>query len=301
MMPRLLVLAGATGTGKSELGITLAERLGGEVVNADAMQLYRGMDIGTAKTPPAERRGVPHHLLDVLHVTETASVAAYQQQARAVIERLLAAQRMPILVGGSGLYIQAVIDEMAFPGTDPDVRRRYLQLVAERGPERMHGELRSLDPTAAATILPTDGRRIARALEVRELTGNPFTAKLPARGPARYDALILTVDRPTAQLDVRLAERVDAMMAAGFLDEVRGLLDAGLRRGTTARRALGYSQLIDVVDGKRSVEQAVADTVTGTRRLVRRQRSWFRRDPRRHDVDAADPRLLDAALALLRP
>lgn len=299
-MPGLLVLAGPTGTGKSELGISLAQRLNGEVVNADAMQLYRGMDIGTAKTPPAERRGVPHHLLDVLDVTETASVAMYQQQARAVIEGLLAAGRMPILVGGSGLYIQAVIDEMSFPGTDPEVRRRYLQMVAERGPESMHGELRSLDPAAAATILPTDGRRIVRALEVRAITGRPYTANLPVPGPPRYDALILTLDRPTASLDARLAARVGAMMAAGFLDEVRRLLGSGLRQGTTAKRALGYAQLIEVVDGMRTPEQAVTDTVTATRRFVRRQRSWFRRDPRRHDLDAADPGLLDAALALLR-
>ncbi len=297
MTPRLVVVAGPTGTGKSDLGIRLAARLGGEVINADSMQLYRGMDIGTAKVPPADRCGVTHHLLDVLDVRQPASVARYQQQARSVIERLLAAGRTPILVGGSGLYIQSVIDEIDFPGTDPATRERYLTQVQEQGAEAVHELLAGLDPAAAASIMPSDGRRIARALEVLEITGKPFTATLPALDPARYGAVVLTLDRDTARLDRTVAGRVETMMAAGFLDEVRRLLDAGLRDGSTARRALGYPQLTAVIDGVATVEQAVLDTVTATRRFVRRQRSWFRRDSRRHDLDADDPGLLDAALA----
>ncbi|WP_029137911.1 tRNA (adenosine(37)-N6)-dimethylallyltransferase MiaA [Nakamurella lactea] len=296
---RLVVVCGPTGTGKSELGIELALRLDGEVINADSMQLYRGMDIGTAKVPVARRHGVEHHLLDVLEVTETASVAVYQAAARAQIERLLTAGRTPVLVGGSGLYVQAVIDEIAFPGTDPAVREKFLEQVQERGAAALHAELAAVDPAAAAAIQPGNGRRIARALEVIEITGQPFTATMPVPGPARYDAVILTLDRPTEQLDRRLAERVDAMLAAGFLDEVTGLIGRGLRQGSTARRALGYAQLIEVVDGIRALPDATTDTVTATRRFVRRQRSWFRRDARRHDLDATDPALLDAALALV--
>lgn len=294
------MVAGPTGTGKSGLGIRLADRLGGEVINADSMQLYRGMDIGTAKVPPTERCGVTHHLLDVLDVWQPASVARYQQQARTVIERLLAAGRTPILVGGSGLYIQSVIDEIDFPGTDPAIRQKHLVLVQEQGAEAVHALLAGLDPAAAASIMPSDGRRIARALEVMEITGKPFTATLPTPGLARYGAVILTLDRDTEQLDRALATRVETMMATGFLDEVRRLLDAGLRDGSTARRALGYPQLTAVIDGLATVEQAVLDTVSATRRFVRRQRSWFRRDSRRHELDAEDPGLLDAALVRIK-
>lgn len=297
--PRLVVIAGPTGTGKSDLAIALAQRVDGEVINADSMQLYRGMDIGTAKVTPAQRRQVPHHLLDVIDVTETASVAVYQPRAREIIEQLLAAGRTPILAGGSGLYVQAVIDEIVFPGTDPDVRAKFLSLVEERGAAAMHGELALIDPQCAATILPTNGRRIARALEVNEITGKPFIATLPVPGRPRYDAAILTVDLATDQLDSRLADRVEAMMAAGFLQEVHELLGRGLRTGNTARRALGYAQLIEAIDGHRAVTDAVADTIQATRRFVRRQRSWFRRDTRRHDLDAADPGLLAAAVAVV--
>jgi tRNA dimethylallyltransferase len=297
---RLVVVAGPTGTGKSDLGIALAEHLDGEVINADSMQLYRGMDIGTAKVPPGQRRGVAHHLLDVLDVTETASVAVYQGRARAEIERLLAAGRTPILVGGSGLYVQAVIDEIAFPGTDPAVRAKYLQQVEERGAAALHAELATADPAAAAGILPTNRRGLARALVVIEMTGRPFTATMPVPGPARYDAVVLTLDRPTDELDRRLADRVQAMLAAGFLDEVRHLLQHGLREGTTAPRALGYAELIDVVDGTRTLADAADATITATRRFVRRQRSWFRRDARRHELDATDPDLLHRALDLVR-
>lgn len=295
---RLLVIAGPTGTGKSDLAIAAAQRVGGEVINADSMQTYRGMDIGTAKVTAAQRESVPHHLLDIWDVTETASVAVYQRQARSRIEELLAAGVTPILVGGSGLYIQAVIDEIDFPGTDPQVRARYLERLEHEGAERLHAELARLDPPAAQAVLPSNGRRIVRALEVIEITGKPFTANLPKPGPARYGGVIVTVDRDPGELDQRLERRVEQMMRAGFVEEVRGLLAAGLRDGVTARRALGYAQLIDAIDGRSSMERAAADTVTATRRFVRRQRSWFRRDTRRHQLDGADPELLERTLQL---
>ena len=297
---RLVVVAGPTGTGKSEIGVALAERLDGEVVNADSMQLYRGMDIGTAKLTPAQRRGVPHHLLDVLGVTETASVAAYQRQARAAVEDVLRRGRTPLLVGGSGLYVQAVIDEIDFPGTDPVVRGRLEAELAAVGVAALRDRLAGLDPAAAVAIEPRNGRRIVRALEVIELTGRPFTATLPRPGAPRYDAALICLDRDTADLDARLAVRVEQMMAAGFLDEVAALESAGLRRGLTASRALGYRQLLQALDGSVTVPAAAADTVTATRRFVRRQRSWFGRDRRMCRLDGADPGLLRAALRAAR-
>jgi len=299
MTPPLVVVAGPTATGKSDLGIALAIELGGEVVNADAAQLYRGMDIGTAKLGPAERAGVPHHLLDVLDVTETASVAAYQREARAVIERLRAAGRTPVLVGGSGLYVQAVIDDLEFPGTDPTLRAELETELAAAGPAALHARLAAVDPAAAAVVLPSNGRRIVRALEVIALTGRPFRASLPEPGPARYDGVLLAVDRPTDELDARIARRVARMFAAGLVDEVRGLLPAGLREGATASRALGYQQVLTAFEDG-DLPKAAVDTVLGTRRFVRRQRSWFRRDKRITWLDAGAPDLLAAALAAVR-
>jgi tRNA dimethylallyltransferase len=297
---QLVVIAGPTGTGKSRLSLSLAARVDGEVVNADSMQLYRGMDIGTAKVPPEERHGVPHHLLDVLDVMERASVATYQRAARAAVEDILSRGRTPILVGGSGLYVQAVVDEIDFPATDPEVRVALERQLGEDGVGAMYQRLRGLDPAAAAIIERGDGRRIVRALEVIELTGRPFTATLPRPGPPRYDAVLLRLDRDTAVLDRDLDERVRDMIAAGFLDEVSALERRGLRRGVTASRALGYQQLLEVLDGRRTLDDAVAATVTATRRFVRRQRSWFRRDRRMLDLDAADPALLDRAVGALR-
>ncbi|MGI5129195.1 tRNA (adenosine(37)-N6)-dimethylallyltransferase MiaA [Pseudonocardia sp. CA-107938] len=296
MNPPLVVVAGPTATGKSDLGVALAQALDGEVVNADAAQLYRGMDIGTAKLGPAERGGVPHHLLDVLDVTETASVAAYQRDARAVVERLRADGRTPVLVGGSGLYVQAVIDDLEFPGTDPALRAELEAELAATGPAALHGRLAAVDPAAAAAVLPSNGRRIVRALEVIALTGRPFRATLPEPGPARYDAVLLAVDRPTDELDVRIARRVARMFAAGFVDEVRGLLPAGLRDGPTASRALGYQQVLAALDDG-DLQRAATDTVVGTRRFVRRQRSWFRRDKRITWLDGSAPDLIEQALA----
>jgi tRNA dimethylallyltransferase len=295
---RLVAVVGPTATGKSDLAVALARELSGEVVNADAMQLYRGLDVGTAKLTQAERVGVAHHLLDVLDVEETASVAAYQRDARAVVERLLAAGRTPVLTGGSGLYVQAVLDELDFPGTDPDLRAELEAELDRFGPAALHARLAALDPAAAAVVLASNGRRIVRALEVIALTGKPFPAQLRTDGVPRYDALLLGVDRDTAELDVRIGRRVSRMFAAGLVAETRGLLPR-LAAGRTASRALGYQQVLAALDGSGDLCDAAASTVLATRRFVRRQRSWFRRDRRIHWLDGAAPDLLDRARAQL--
>ncbi|WP_432743072.1 tRNA (adenosine(37)-N6)-dimethylallyltransferase MiaA [Streptomyces sp. JH002] len=280
--PQVIAVVGPTAAGKSDLGTALARRLGGEVINADSMQLYKGMDIGTAKLSEAERGGVPHRLLDIWDVTVTASVAEYQRLARAEIDRLLAAGRTPVLVGGSGLYVRGALDKLEFPGTDPAVRARLEAELAERGTGVLHTRLAAADPAAAAAILPGNGRRIVRALEVIEITGRPFTAHLP--GPdeetGHYRALQIgiTTDRPA--LDERITTRVDRMWAAGLVDEVRALEQAGLREGRTASRALGYQQLLAALAGECTEEEARAETVRATRRFARRQETWFRRDAR---------------------
>jgi tRNA dimethylallyltransferase len=295
-MTRLVAVVGPTATGKSDLGVALATALDGEVVNADAMQLYRGMDVGTAKLTPRERAGVPHHLLDVLEVTDTAAVAAYQRQAREIVERLIAAGRTPVLVGGSGLYVQAVVDDLEFPGTDPALRAELEAELAELGPAALHGRLAAVDPAAAEAVLPSNGRRIVRALEVVTLTGRPFPARLPTGSAPRYDAVLLGIDRATPDLDLRVARRVARMFAAGLVEETRGLLARGLREGRTASRALGYQQVVAALDGDGNLSAAAAETVVATRRFVRRQRSWFRRDRRIHWLDGAGPDLLAAGL-----
>lgn len=282
-MTRPIAVVGPTGAGKSALALELAERLGGEIVNADAMQLYRGMDIGTAKLAVTERRGVPHHQLDALEVTETASVARYQEAAARDVEAIAARGRVPIIVGGSMLYVQSLLDEWTFPATDPDVRARYERRLAAVGAAALHTELARVDADAAASILPTDGRRIVRALEVVELTGEPFAASAPVIGTPRWDTLIVGVDVDTPVLDERLARRTDRMFEAGLVDEVRALCEVGLRRGVTASRALGYAQVLEALDagGSQADLAAAAErTFVGTRRYVRRQRSWFRRDHR---------------------
>ncbi|CAA0098446.1 tRNA dimethylallyltransferase [Mycolicibacterium vanbaalenii] len=298
--PRPLAIVGPTGTGKSDLALALAEALGAEiaaeVVNADAMQLYRGMDIGTAKLPVDQRRGVPHHQLDVLDVTETATVARYQQAAAADVEAIAARGAVPIVVGGSMLYIQSLLDEWTFPATDPQVRARWERRLAEVGVAQLHRELAGVDAAAAAAILPTDGRRIVRALEVVELTGEPFAASAPRIGTPRWDTVIIGLDRATDVLDQRLARRTDKMFADGLVDEVTSLLGRGLRDGVTASRALGYAQVIADLDAGGDGSAAREPTFVGTRRYVRRQRSWFRRDPRITWLDGAAPGNLDRAL-----
>jgi tRNA dimethylallyltransferase len=295
----VVAVVGATATGKSDLAVALARRLGGEVVNADSMQLYRGMDVGTAKLTDAERRGVPHHLLDVWDVRDPANVADYQRLAREVFADLGRRGRTPVLVGGSGLYVRAAVDDLDFPGTDDAVRARLEQELAATGPAAMHARLAAVDPGAAATILASNGRRIVRALEVVELTGRPFTATLP---PPAYvvptTQFGLALDRSV--LDDRIEHRVDRMWERGLVDEVRALVARGLREGRTASRALGYAQVLRFLAGEWTERQARDETVRATRRFARRQESWFRRDPRVVWLDASDPRRLEeAALARL--
>ena len=297
---RPLAIVGPTGTGKSQLALDVAERLDAEIVNADAMQFYRGMDIGTAKLPVAQRRGIPHHQLDVLDVTETATVARYQGAAAADIEAIAARGKVPVLVGGSMLYIQSLLDDWSFPTTDQAVRAKWEQRLAEIGVDRLHAELASRDPAAAASILPTDGRRIVRALEVVELTGQPFAASAPTIGTPRWDAVIVGLDCGTELLDERLARRTETMFADGLVDEVVTLLDRGLRDGVTASRALGYAQVIADLDAGGNGDAAREPTFIGTRRYVRRQRSWFRRDHRIQWLDASAPDNADAALRAWR-
>ncbi|MEB3068893.1 tRNA (adenosine(37)-N6)-dimethylallyltransferase MiaA [[Mycobacterium] vasticus] len=299
---RPIAVVGPTGTGKSALALQLAERIGRsvEIINADAMQLYRGMDIGTAKLTPAERGGIPHHQLDVLDVTATATVARYQQAAAADVEAIARRGAVPVIVGGSMLYLQALLDDWAFPATDAAVRGRYEQRLAEVGVAALHAELADADPAAAAAILPTDARRIVRALEVVELTGEPFAASAPSIGAPRWDTVIIGLDCDTAILDQRLAARTDTMFDRGLVAEVHALLAVGLREGVTARRALGYAQVIADLDAGGDGAAAREPTFIGTRRYVRRQRSWFRRDHRIEWLDAAGDGLLDAALAAWR-
>jgi tRNA dimethylallyltransferase len=292
----VIAVVGPTATGKSALAVDLARRLGGEVVNADSMQLYRGMDIGTAKPTAAERGGVPHHVYDLWSVREPASVAEYRRHARAEIDRLRAAGVVPLLVGGSGLYVRAVLDELDIPATDPAVRARLDAELSEAGPGALHARLAGLDPEAAGAILPSNGRRIVRALEVIELTGGPFRARLPEPSP-HYPVVGVGLDRDPAELDERIAVRVDRMWAAGFVEEVAGLVAEGLREGPTASRALGYAQVLAQFDGTLGPDDARERTVSTTRRFVRRQRSWFRRDAGLAWFDAARPDLLDAVTA----
>jgi tRNA dimethylallyltransferase len=301
MQLRPVAVVGPTATGKSDVGVWLARRLGGEVINADAMQLYRGMDIGTAKLTLAQREGVPHHQLDVLDVTETASVAAYQRQARRTVEELMAAGKTPVIVGGSGLYVQALLDDLEFPGTDPAIRARFEAELASVGGPALHARLAQLDPAAAAAILPGNERRVVRALEVIELTGRPFSATMPKPGPPRYNTLLVGLDRDIAELDGRVDRRVELMFEGGLVDEVRGLLDIGLREGRTASRALGYQQVIAALDNDTDVADAATETAKATRRFVRRQRSWFRRDKRITWLAAARPDLLDVVAELVDP
>jgi tRNA dimethylallyltransferase len=279
MLRPVVAVVGPTAAGKSELSLSLAHALDGEVVNADSMQMYRGMDIGTAKLSRAEQDGVPHHLLDIWAVTETASVSEYQALARRTIDDIRARGLTPIVVGGSGLYVRAAIDKLEFPGTDPALRASIEDELARVGPAALHAKLATLDPAAAAAILPGNGRRIVRALEVIELSGRPFSATLPDY-ESFYPAVQLGVEIARPVLDQRIADRVDRMWRLGLVAEVRRLEAAGLRAGRTASRALGYAQVLRFLAGDWSEEEAAADTVFATRRFVRRQESWFRRDPR---------------------
>jgi tRNA dimethylallyltransferase len=298
--PPIVAVVGATASGKTELSLDLAERLGGEVVNTDAMQQYVGMDVGTAKLPVAERRGIPHHLLDVLDVTEPASVAVFQQQARGVIAELRGRGVTPVLVGGSALYTRAVLDRFEFPGTDDEVRGRWEAELERMGSPALHAVLAGRDPEAAAGILPDNGRRIVRALEVVELTGRPFSASLPRPEYVDPRSVQVGVDIDREELDRRIEARVDAMFDTGLVEEVRRLLDAGLAEGRTAPRAIGYREVAAYLRGEASQDEARETTKAATRRFARRQDSWFRKDPRVVWVPYDDPRRVELALAAVR-
>jgi tRNA dimethylallyltransferase len=271
------------------VALETAQLIGGEIVNADAFQVYRRMDIGTAKVPPAQRRGLRHHLLDILEVTEELSVAQYQHDGRAVLADLARRGVPAVVVGGSGLYVRALLDDLRFPGSDPAVRARWEAMLAEIGAERLHVVLASKDPEAAIHILPTNGRRIVRALEVGEITGEPFTAQLPADGPELVPHISIGLDLPRDVLDQRIRDRVRRMLDDGLVEEVRGLLAEGLRDGRTASRALGYPQVIGLLDGVLEPAEAEEAIVLGTRRFARRQQRWFHRDPRTVWLDAMAP------------
>lgn len=295
--PPVIAVVGPTGSGKSDLAVNLALELDGEVINADAMQFYRGMDIGTAKITVAERRGVRHHLLDILDVTQEASVSDFQLQARGIIDDIHGRGKRAILAGGSGLYVRAALDVLEFPGTDPALRARLEAEHAELGTEALLARLRMVDPTSAARV--SDARRIIRALEVKELTGRPFSSFMPRREYHRTAVQVgLSVDREV--LRDRLAARVHRMVDAGLLDEVRMLDAQGLRRGKTASRALGYSQFLRVVDGASTVKAAAEETIVATRQFARRQLTWFRADPRITWLDWQDPELVHKAAELCR-
>jgi tRNA dimethylallyltransferase len=281
----IVVLVGPTAVGKSRLAVAVAQRLTGtgqpaEIVNADSMLVYRGMDIGTAKPTAAERGGIRHHLIDVLDVRETATVADFQQRARAVIADCQDRGVVPVLVGGSALYVRAIVDDFRFPRTDPTLRAELEAELAVVGPEPLHRRLAQLDPASAASILPGNGRRVVRALEVIALTGDSFTATLPARRYALPGVVQVGLDIDRALLDQRIAERVDRMWTAGLVAEVRRLVDAGLREGRTASRALGYRQVLAYLDGELTEDEARTRTVAATRKFARRQDGWFRKDSR---------------------
>ncbi len=290
----VLAIVGPTASGKSALAVRVAQRLGGraEIVSTDSMQVYRGMDIGTATPTRAEMEAVPHHLLDVWEPEHAVTVAEFQVTAREAIDRILGSDGIPIVVGGSGLYVSAVLDDLRFPGTDPMVRARLEAELDDIGPAALHARLAQVDPAAAEAILPTNGRRIVRALEVIEITGEPFIARLPEPTEV-YRTVRVGLDVPRDELDARIAERVDLMWERGFVDEVRVLREQGLADAVTASRALGYQQVLAFLAGACTEEQARQDTIDATRRFARRQQRWFRRDGRitwiRYD-DARRPR-----------
>jgi len=293
----LIVIGGATASGKSALALDVAERIGAEIVNADSMQLYKGMDIGTAKVPFEERRGIPHHMLDTLEVTEESSVADYQREARALIDSRLAQDIPVVVVGGTGLYIKALIDELNFPDRDPGVRERLFAEAEELGATAMHQRLAALDAEAAALIPEQNLRRVIRALEVIELTGEPYAASLPRDERSYYpqaQQFAIRVEREV--LNERISERVAQMWRAGFLSEVERLVAQGLRDGRTARAAIGYAQMLAALEGQLSIDLAMEETVTSTRQYARRQATWFGRENRISWLEGSPAKLLESIL-----
>ena len=296
MSAPLIIICGPTATGKSDLALEVAEKFNGEIINADSMQLYRGMDIGTAKLTVEERRGIPHHLLDILTVDQDASVAQYQALARAAVDEIRERGKSAIIVGGTGLYIKSIIDEMNFPETDPALRKRLEDEAELLGTAELYSRLRVLDPKAAASIEPANTRRIIRALEVIEVTGEPYSANLPSDTSLRYpDALHFGLAIERANLAPRIEARVHRMFEQGLVEEVQNLIDQRLLEGTTAQRAIGYAQVISFINGNISLEQAIEETIVATRQYVRRQETWFKRDQRIQWINEGQPRLTTIA------
>ena len=295
----VVVIAGATAVGKSSVSLQLANRLGTEIINADSMQLYRGMDIGTAKLSIPERMGIKHHLLDVLDVTEIANVSQYQIEAREAVSNLRSRNLVPLAVGGSGLYVTALLDDLKFPATDSQLRTELESELAEVGPQQLHERLAKLDPLSAERIDRANGRRIVRALEVIELTGEPFSSSLPKSNPAVAPDLRIALFRDRAELDRRIEARVNQMWEQGFVSEVERLLEQGLADGVTARKALGYAQVMEALSGEYSLDHAKAETIRLTKRYARKQESWFRRDPKMIWLEADSPNLIDQVLEMI--
>jgi tRNA dimethylallyltransferase len=305
MQPKLIAVVGPTGAGKSELALSIAEDIisgGGkaEIVNCDSMQFYRGMDIGTAKLADHERRGIEHHLIDWLEITQESTAAEYQSVARPVIEGLQASGVVPILVGGSMLYVAAVLNKFEFPARDAQLREQLEQELDELGPHEMHRRLKALDPIAASRIIPENGRRSVRAIEIITLTGEPFAAALPDEPEDWQPVLEIGINGPREDLVQRLDQRVHKMWQQGLVEEARSLIPLGVREGKTSSRAIGYAQALAQIDGTMTQEQAIADTVRLTQKYARRQMSWFRRDSRINWLDYTDPKANLQALALVR-
>jgi tRNA dimethylallyltransferase len=292
MSAPLIIICGPTATGKSDLALEVAQKYDGEIINADSMQLYQGMDIGTAKLTVEERRGIPHHLLDILKVSQDASVAQYQEQARAAIEDIQSRGKVAIVVGGTGLYIKSIVDEMNFPETDPDLRKKLEDEAELLGAAELYSRLRLLDPEAAAAIEPANTRRIIRALEVIEVTGKPYSANLPSDTSLRFpDALHIGLSMERSSLAPRIEARVHRMFEQGLIAEVESLLSEGLLEGATAQRAIGYAQVIALIRGELTQNLAIEETVVATRQYVRRQETWFKRDQRIQWIGEGEPRL----------
>ena len=294
---KVIAIVGPTAVGKTALSLEIAEKFSAEIINADAMQIYKGMDIGTAKLPLSQRRGIVHHQIDVLDPSEEANVSQYQKQSREIINTLLSKNVQPILVGGSGLYVNSVLEDLEFPGTNLEVRAKYEEILDEKGVEALFQMLKEIDPKAAENILPNNARKIVRALEVNEITGKAFNAKLPEPSPIFSDVRI-ALDMPRDLLDQRIIDRVHQMFEDGFVDEVKSI-EKNLRLGKTAFRALGYSQVLSLLSGEISEDEAITLTINATKKFARRQLSWFRRDPLIHWLDATSPDLFAQSLRLI--
>ena len=294
---KVIAIVGPTAVGKTALSLEIAEKFSAEIINADAMQIYKGMDIGTAKLPLSQRRGIVHHQIDVLDPSEEANVSQYQKQSREIINDLLSKNVQPILVGGSGLYVNSVLEDLEFPGTNLEVRAKYEEILDEKGVEALFQMLKEIDPKAAENILPNNARKIVRALEVNEITGKAFNAKLPEPSPIFSDVRI-ALDMPRDLLDKRIIDRVHQMFEDGLVDEVKSL-EKNLRLGRTAFRALGYSQVLSLLSGEISEDEAITLTINATKKFARRQLSWFRRDPLIHWLDATSPDLFAQSLRLI--